>query len=133
MYMPHIYIHVLCVCVATYVYIYIYTLHVGHNNVREAMKGLSAKDTSIEFRKKRAPSTMENRTPLSEKAIKFSPQSLSDCTTTKTSGHTCSSVAPTSNSSGGTCSNRGLKRKATGSVVPPRKILQLHNYFNKVD
>ena len=76
---------------------------VGHCNVRETIQRQLARDTPITFRKKRAPSTTEKRTP------------------------------PSRATPSGTDIRRGTKRRATGSVVPSRKVLQLHNYFSKVD
>lgn len=95
---------------------------VGHRNVRELIKRKSTSDTPITFRKKRVPSMTENRTPQ----IK-----LSDCTTGSATVHQCSTSTPGSGT--GSSISRGVKRRATGLTVPPRKVLQLHNYFSKVD
>lgn len=90
--------------------------------MRELIKRKSARETPLTFRKKRVPSTTENRTPQ----IK-----LSDCTTGTTAVHQCSTSTPGSGTGGSV--SRGVKRRATGSTVPPRKVLQLHNYFSRVD
>lgn len=87
--------------------------------MRELIKRKSARETPITFRKIRVPSTTENRTPQ----IK-----LSDCTTGSAQ---CSTSTPGSGT--GSSISRGVKRRATGLTVPPRKVLQLHNYFSRVE
>ena len=84
------------------------------------MKMQSARDTPITFRKKRAVRT-ENRTPLLSKAAVLTPPSAADHPPRDR-------VAASSSGSGA----RGVKRKATGTVTAPRKVLQLHNYFSRV-
>ena len=92
---------------------------VGHRNVREAMKMQSARDTPITFRKKRAVRTTENR--VLSKAAVLTPPSAAD--------HPPRDRVTASSSGSGA---RGVKRKATGTVTAPRKVLQLHNYFSRV-
>ena len=75
----------------------------GHSNVRETIQRQLARDTPIIFRKKRAPSTSEKRTPPSRATFS------------------------------GSDIHRGKKRRASDLVLPSREVLQLHNYFSKVD
>ena len=106
-------------CIGIHYYRYDQCIPVGHRNVREAMKMQSARDTPITFRKKRAVRTTENR--VLSKAAVLTPPSTADHPPRDR-------VAASSSGSGA----RGVKRKATGTVTAPRKVLQLHNYFSRV-
>ena len=83
--------------------------YLDHKNVKITLK--TTKDTTITFRNKRSLNSCENRT-----LSKLTPRTV--C-------HSAGSGPSTSSIS---------KRGAVGvDVVPPRKVLQLHNYFCRGD